>query len=242
MKVFRKRLNIINAFLITLIFHLIILIILLSVKLQKLKHKQNNNILIELIEEDKELPKNEEEKIEMEKFTLSEMRNLADNISNVARSKEIEKLKNNISTELYEQQVMKELGIKSLKNDFKDLEKDYNSEEIINNSKEDKKDNILQNTQSNKKTTITYSLEGRYLRHQYVPVYLCKGGGLVTINIVVDRWGKVINAEYSKEKSQTIDPCLIEEAIKSSYRFLFNSDQKAPEKQSGYISFLFINQ
>jgi len=211
--------------------------------LQKIKNKSNNIIQIDFIEEKEEqkdlIEKNE--KIEIDKLPL--MSSINKDISNIAQSKEIEKLKNNISTELFEKQVMKELGIKSLKNDFSNIEKS-NGEEDISDKKNKVNGNneIIQNNQSKKTTTITYSLKGRYLRHQHVPVYLCKEGGLVTINILVDRWGKVVNAEYSKEKSQTSDPCLIEEAIKSSYKFLFNSDQLAPEKQAGFISFNFINQ
>jgi len=241
MKFFKKRKNTFNSILITIIIHLSILIILLSVKLQKIKYKHEETIQIELIEEN-EIQQIMEEKVEIDNIKLTSTNEDVKGISNIAYNKEIENLKNNLSTELYEKQVMKELGIQSLKNDFKDLENYSEDENIAVNNLNNKENEESMSIPTNKKTTIKYFLKGRYARKQYVPVYLCKNGGLVTINIVVDKWGKVIYAEYSKEQSETSDPCLIEEAIKSSYKFLFNSDENAPLKQNGYISFYFINQ
>jgi hypothetical protein len=72
-------------------------------------------------------------------------------------------------------------------------------------------------------------------------VYLAKSGGLVTVDIQVDRSGKVIKADARPVKN-IADPMLIEYAVQAAERTLFNRDPKAPAVQRGNIVYKFVAQ
>lgn len=91
-------------------------------------------------------------------------------------------------------------------------------------------------------TNIHYKLENRYDTYIYVPVYLCQGGGTVTVNIVVDRNGKVANAKINDVSTISGDPCLHDAAIKAAYKTRFNAKSDAPTLQKGSMTFTFVGQ
>lgn len=92
------------------------------------------------------------------------------------------------------------------------------------------------------KTNISYRLANRYDVSMFVPVYLCQFGGEVTVNIVVNREGKVVSSKVDNETSKSTDPCLHKAALKAARNTSFNSSAKAPRLQKGSITFQFIAQ
>jgi hypothetical protein len=60
--------------------------------------------------------------------------------------------------------------------------------------------------------------------------------------IVVDRSGNVLRAELASKLSTTRDQCLTETAVEHALKTKFNADQSAPEKQGGYLTFVFVSQ
>ncbi|MDR9398926.1 MAG: energy transducer TonB [Salibacter sp.] len=91
-------------------------------------------------------------------------------------------------------------------------------------------------------TNISYKLENRYDTYMDVPVYMCEFGGEVTVNIVVNRSGKVLAAKIDKQSSKSQDGCLQKQAIQAAYNTRFNNSQQAPEAQKGSITFRFVSQ
>ena len=91
------------------------------------------------------------------------------------------------------------------------------------------------------KSNIHYSLENRFHVRLPIPVYLAKGGGLITVDIQVDRSGKVIKAEARPTKNIN-DPMLPIYATQAADRTLFNSESKAPAVQRGTITYKFVAQ
>ncbi len=91
------------------------------------------------------------------------------------------------------------------------------------------------------KSNIHYSLENRYHIRLPIPVYLAKGGGVITVDIQVDRAGKVINAEARKQKNIN-DPLLPAYATQAAERTVFNSEPNAPAIQRGTITYKFVAQ
>lgn len=75
----------------------------------------------------------------------------------------------------------------------------------------------------------------------YVPVYKCQGAGQVVVNIIVNQNGDVENASIDKQKSD-FNECLFEAAYDAALRSTFNNDAKAPAKQKGTITYLFVAQ
>lgn len=99
----------------------------------------------------------------------------------------------------------------------------------------------IKNVVHSGKSNIHYYLENRYHVRLPIPVYLAKSGGLVTIDIQVDRSGRVVKADARPVKNLA-DPMLIEYAVQAAERTLFNRDPKAPAIQRGNIVYKFVAQ
>lgn len=91
------------------------------------------------------------------------------------------------------------------------------------------------------KSNIHYNLENRFHVRLPIPVYLAKSGGEITVDILVDRSGKVVKAEVRPTKA-TQDPMLPVYAGQAAERTLFNADSKAPSIQKGTITYKFVAQ
>jgi len=91
-------------------------------------------------------------------------------------------------------------------------------------------------------TNIYFSLKDRKITRLIVPVYKCQGGGLIQVEIRVNRRGKVEWTSIDTAVSTTSDPCLISAAKRSASKTRFNFNTKAPMLQTGTITFRFIAQ
>ena len=87
---------------------------------------------------------------------------------------------------------------------------------------------------------IYYCLPGRRDVSLYMPAYQCEGGGEVTVNITVNRNGKVVSA--SMKESSTNSSCINDMAILAARNSRFNVDDTGSDKQSGTITYFFVPQ
>ena len=87
---------------------------------------------------------------------------------------------------------------------------------------------------------ISYWLPGRRDVSLYMPAYQCEGGGEVTVNITVNRNGKVVSA--SMKESSTNSSCINDMAILAARNSRFNVDDTGSDKQSGTITYIFVPQ
>lgn len=99
----------------------------------------------------------------------------------------------------------------------------------------------IKNTIYSGKSNIHYNLVDRFHLRLPIPVYLAKSGGEITVDIQVDRSGKVVKAEARSSKKST-DPMLSIYATQAAERTLFNSSSKAPTIQKGTITYQFVAQ
>lgn len=99
----------------------------------------------------------------------------------------------------------------------------------------------IKNTIYSGESNIHYYLENRHHRRLPIPVYLARGGGLVVVDIVVNRKGQVVQADV-RSNNQLKDPMLETYARQAATRTVFNEDQSAPARQSGTISYTFVPQ
>lgn len=90
-------------------------------------------------------------------------------------------------------------------------------------------------------SNIVYYLENRYHISLPVPVYLAQGGGKVVVDILVDRQGRVVEAEPQKNSSVRDEQILLY-AKAAAERTMFNPNLKAPELQKGTIHYTFVAQ
>jgi hypothetical protein len=91
------------------------------------------------------------------------------------------------------------------------------------------------------KSNIHYFLENRYHLRLPIPVYLAEGGGEVTVDIFVDRDGRVIEAD-PRQNAAISDMTIMAYAKQAAEKTLFNSDPSAPIKQNGTITYIFVPQ
>ena len=87
---------------------------------------------------------------------------------------------------------------------------------------------------------ISYWLPGRRDVSLYMPAYQCEGAGEVTVNITVNRNGKVVSA--SMKESSTNSSCINDMAILAARNSRFNVDDTGSDKQSGTITYIFVPQ
>jgi hypothetical protein len=226
-----------NAILGTLIIHLVLIMVFLIIKIGQVKDKKDEQMLIELIEEVQDLQEIIRQKpsgeIEIPSLTDQTIHNIAVNVG--------EKLKDEISTEKYEQQVMQELGISTLTPDNSPEIKE-NEEFIQIEEKKPEKPREDRNIIYKANATIQYDLAKRWhVVDIYVPTYKCQGGGTVRLHFTVDPSGTVIASSFD-ELLSTQDACLRTEAQNSLLKARFNSDPAAAPRQQGTITYVFFAQ
>jgi hypothetical protein len=227
----------INGILGTIIFHLILILFFLLVKVGDVRRKQMEYIPIEFEEElvdiDELIKEIETMRAEIPMLEEEVRRNIALNVA--------DKINDQISTEKYIEELKEELGIENLE---QYLDRNLPDDENISYSEEQKdEENEVSDSDEDYSgpTNVTYFLENRFKKYLPIPVYTCKGGGLVKVDIVVNQKGKVISTSVSQE-SDTREQCLLETALKYAARTRFNTDYNADPRQNGYITYQFIPQ
>lgn len=234
----------VNSILGAISLHLMVVIIFLWFKLGEARDEHKETVMIEFNEEVKtpedkkaetEVPSGHEA-VEAPALSAGEIHSIASNVSG--------KLDDKISTQKYEQEVMKELGISSLKPQSDQSEKPSDDENAVGQTASEKKsasEPYVPNIIRKDNTTVSYFLENRWHSYIYIPTYKCQGGGTVIIDIIIDQNGKVVSATIAENKS-TRDNCLLEEAYHSAMTARFNADTKSPAKQLGTITYVFLSQ
>ncbi|MES2484977.1 MAG: hypothetical protein V4581_03400 [Bacteroidota bacterium] len=82
-------------------------------------------------------------------------------------------------------------------------------------------------------------LAGReVIERPITPALTCEEYGAVVVSIIVDRTGKVLEAEMTRGTTNAA-PCLIEYAKSMAMATKFTAAEDAPEKQVGTISYNF---
>ena len=90
-------------------------------------------------------------------------------------------------------------------------------------------------------SVISYSLDGRKAMSLPVPAYKCQGGGDISVSIIVNRKGYVVGTKIIEGVSSE-DQCLREYALRAAGRSRFAASPDAPERQAGEIVYRFIPQ
>jgi hypothetical protein len=237
-----------TAIMATIIVHLAVAVIFMSVKVSAMKREIAAEIILAM---EQEMPdpamKKALELAKSEQFENATAEELVNIIKNMA-DKPLD-----IDPKEYEDMVKEELiksGLLNEKNfiDDQKMAEEAGREEIAIPDEEIKPQVTEKNQKPEEKgtfrgpTRIFYDLAGR--RHVFlpIPIYKCEGAGQITLAIVVDRAGNVLKAEPASGLSTTKDACLTETAVNHALRSRFNSDQGAPEKQGGYLTFVFVSQ
>ncbi len=89
---------------------------------------------------------------------------------------------------------------------------------------------------------ISYNLSGRQARFMPKPAYPGNEGGIVVVEVTVDKLGKVSAVRTGIFGSTSSDPDLLEAAAKAAKSATFNVDDNAPAFQKGTITYHFVLQ
>jgi len=237
-----------TAIMATIIVHLTVAVIFMSVKVSAMQREIAAEIILAM---DEELPdpamKKALELAEKEQFNNLSVEEISNIIKNLA-DKPLD-----IDPKEYEEMVKEEMiksGMLNEKNfiDDQKMAEEAGSEELAIPDDEikpqitEKKEKPDERGTFRGPTRIFYDLAGRHHVFLPIPIYKCEGAGQITLSIAVDRAGNVIRATPASSLSTTRDPCLTETAIEHALRSRFNSDQSAPEKQGGFLTFVFVSQ
>jgi hypothetical protein len=91
-------------------------------------------------------------------------------------------------------------------------------------------------------TNIYFKLDNRKVAFLPVPVYKCRGGATVQIDIRVGQRGKVELTAINRSGTDTKDPCFLDAAKEAARRTRFNFSTAATTFQQGYIIYHFVAQ
>jgi hypothetical protein len=230
----------------TLLFHILLFSAFLLADVDIKGNVKDEAIIIEFPDN---LPEPEilEEKLESE--AQNQLENTNENIndrSNLASNRSANENTTKSADEFFDNEYLKELEA------AKQLVSDVNnnlSKEIVNISdikmpvettegmNPDSIKNIIYTGESN----IVYYLENRHHLIIANPVYLSQGGGTVVVDILVNRSGKVTQANAQKNNSIR-DQQILLYAQEAASRTVFNADESAPNSQRGTIQYTFIAQ
>ncbi|HDR68432.1 MAG TPA: hypothetical protein ENN61_05210 [Bacteroidaceae bacterium] len=231
----------------TLIFHVIVLIILIFVKVEGLKEIRELGVLIDFeektIEEilEETLVEIPAEFIEMIYHRREMASNRAVNIS------EDDPLNRELSTDEYLKQLLDEIEAGRDEEIIRDRDA---WREILESGgyiePVPEPDELEEEEQYTGPTTITYRFLDEPLDRGKIfltiPVYRCRGEGLVNVDALVVRNGSVIQAEVRKPLEGWDAVCFSEAALKAALSSRFRVNPYAPEKQRVVITYTFIAQ
>lgn len=224
----------------TLIFHLVALIILLSVSIGKMVSKENTFVLDFTKQEELEKELRELEMKEQINKDIDDIISSASNIRNVAvdagSKLKDDRFKN--PSEVYEQ--ARELQRK-LDQSKRDAMAEQAAEEAVDLSATDSNEQQQETKAYSGPSVISWTLEGRKARVLPVPAYKGYGAGDVYVKIRVNRSGRVVAAAVIEESSST-DKSLHEFALEAAKRSRFSGSDTAPDPQFGEIVYRFIAQ
>jgi len=89
---------------------------------------------------------------------------------------------------------------------------------------------------------VSYNLSGRQARSLPKPAYPGNEGGIVVVEVTVDKLGKVSAVRGGIFGSTSSDPDLLDAATKAAKAAKFNVDDNAPAFQKGTITYHFVLQ
>lgn len=110
-------------------------------------------------------------------------------------------------------------------------------EDVTEGMNPDSIPNVIYKGESN----IRYDLANRYHLRLPIPIYLAQSGGIVVVDIWVNRRGRVEKATPRNHNSVT-DELLYAYSKKAALNTRFNTDRSAPSLQKGTITYMFVAQ
>lgn len=233
------------ALLYTLIFHLVVLIIFIFVKVEGLKNDQELGIELEFEEKTIEQLLAEEE-VEVSAEWLEEIMRQRELSSNRAVNLNAEeKLNKDISTSDYVKDLLDQIEEARGQEDrdkLEELQAILASADFVPPSSEQEEESAVYSGP----TTITYEFLEQPLNRGRVeltvPVYRCQGSGVVKVEVDVAPDGGVREARVLEPIIGSDRVCFADAALSAAQTSRFRIELSAPSKHRAIITYSFIAQ
>jgi hypothetical protein len=162
--------------------------------------------------------------------------------TNMPSNRNLKAGKDQFFDEAYENEVAKAKQLvnevnEQLSKEIKDISDIEMPEDVTEGKPADEIKNLVYSGKSN----IEYHLGNRVHLRLPIPVYLARGGGVVTVEIEVNREGKVVNARVRINGAIKDEQIYLYSRI-AAERTIFNADLSAPVLQTGSITYTFVPQ
>ena len=234
--------------LITVIFHLTVIIVLLLYQIDATVRREESFVIDFSKQEEIERQIQEMEEMEREIAKLEAIRQrLEEKISGTTtpevRNIAVDKggfLKDDRGTDAKQLYKDAERIAKDLRNGQSNaIEEDARDEtvDLGGGGKSDRKSDAVYSGPS----VLSYTLDGRKASKLPIPAYRCYAGGEVTVIIVVNPQGMVVDAKVMDDVSSG-DQCLRSFAVRAARLSRFSQSSTAPARQTGEIVYRFIAQ
>jgi hypothetical protein len=233
----------------TLGFHLVVVAILLLAQLRSIKKMQEEMVYIdfssELIKAPEKLAENEKEKLlsqSMQSSQANQGQQFASNRAVNDASKVASGTRDPFFDKAYDAEIAaaKQL-IGNVNKTLAQKIPKIGDIAMPEDNTEGKTPEQIKQSNFKGKSNIHYFLENRYHLRLPIPVYLAEGGGEVVVDIMVDRDGRVIEAD-PRANAKITDLTILAYAKQAAEKTLFNSDPSAPQRQKGTITYIFVPQ
>jgi len=233
----------------TIIFHLLLVILFLTLKLTSLSEQNKSPISIEFEKEqtDPVLLKQEilqemaQLRQEIAALGSSDLRNASADVSSESKTDK-QPLSDDRETKadkLYDEARQLQERLEAGKANLAKLEDGEDAEQEPKGQEPSHKTGKVV---AAGKVLVNYDLGGRKAFRLPVPAYTCQGGGEVKVIIEVSKQGYVVNARV-EGKNSNADECLWISALKSARMSRFQIiDNPTTGQTSGYILYRFIPQ
>ena len=228
----------------TVIFHLLLMLLLLSMEISKMVEHVEMEIVMEA-PDTKQLEKREkEEQRKKEIRQKSSEEEVQRMLRSIAVNENVEKKSDaRLNVQEYVNEIMQELEEDGPDGRYKaKRDKNYQKDSLqYARDQHAQKLDSLKSTFYSGASSVTYNLKGRFARFLPIPVFKCENGGKVVVEIVVNPKGVVQKAVVVESKSK-VDDCLWAVAVDAAERSRFNEKPSAPAQQKGTITYNFVKQ
>ncbi len=231
----------------TVLFHMVLLIVILFIRVDNVKTAQDNIIYIDL-KVFEEIQKLEIQKPDPD----SRLKSPARQARNIAVNQEEDKVEKyddykdyKVSNRAAEREAQKRVS-QAVKDIIRENDLDPNDKELPKTEAKPidfyKAEKIEEEQVYKGPTNIYFKLDGRKVAYLPIPVYKCKGGATVQVDIRVGQRGKVELTTINKSGTDTQDPCFLDAAKDAAQKTRFNFSTDAKNLQQGYIIYHFVAQ
>lgn len=228
----------------TVLFHMLVLTIILFLQVGKVRQVQDNIIYIDLkvFEDLQKLEMLKPEPDERLKSPARQARNIAvnqqeDRIEKYDDYKVSNRVADREAQNRVSQAVKEIIREENLNPEDKELPKTETRPIDFYKAEKIEEEQVYKGP-----TNIYYKLDNRKVAYLPIPVYKCKGGATVQVDIRVGQRGKVELTTINGSGTDTRDPCFLDAAKEAAQRTRFNFSTTEKNLQLGYIIYHFVAQ